>query len=410
MKSLVSCGTVLLAATAFAGGNIKLFNGQQRDVDPPTRFTGEVAAQDIDTKKISSRAQYVEGVREGPYVEYDLKSGNVIDQGTYHHGKYHGVRRRYGDDGIIRQEYAYSNGELQGVQKSYDDGIVSRVYLMVPGASSPVVDFRLNKKSQLTTLSCGNQAIGKQDAEWCGLDGKQSTVTLYTDDGKVRATEQYLWGQRHGLSQKFNVSTGKVREEERYEHGKRVKDGEKVFDAAGELLIKTDCDDKRNNCTETEFFDGGKDVKTVSGWKKGELDQRTQRYQNGKVRESMTTEKDHKRIIRYDDTGAKRSEGLYVMSDGWSWEPYVPDGAVEHWHDGQLVMRARYVRGSREGVSEFFWVKDGAKVREESTYAKDRIVNQRFFINDKLGAELTYLPDGSLKSRTVFNLPKSIEL
>lgn len=401
---------VLAATAAHASGNVKLFNGQERDVDPPQHFTGEVSYRDMETKKISSREQYVEGEREGPYVEYDIKSGNITDSGTYHHGKYHGVRRHYGDDGVIQHEYAYSNGELQGVQKSYRDGLVDRVYLMVPGNNLPDVDFQLNKKGQLTTLSCGKQSISKQDAEWCGMNGKQSTVSFYTDDGKVRSTEQYLWGKRHGLSQKFNVKTGAVREEEKYEHGKLQKDGEKIFDKAGDLLVKTDCDDKRESCTETEFFEGGKDIKTLTVWKKGVLDQRTSKYQNGKVRESLTTEKDHKHIVRYNDEGEKQSDGLYVASSGWSWQPYVPDGTVEHWYDGTLSMRARYKEGNREGVSEFFWVKDGKKVREESTYTKDRLVKQKLFVNDKLAGELEYLPDGSLKSRKEYDLPKGIEI
>jgi len=216
------------------------------------------------------------------------------------------VRRHSGGDGVIQQEYAYSNGELQGVQKSYDDGLVSRVYLMVPGNKRPVVQFQLNKKGQPTSLECGDRSISKQDAEWCGMNGKQSTVSLYDEKGSVRSTEQYLWGKLHGLSRKFNVSTGAVREEEKYDHGKLQKDGEKLFNKAGELLVKTDCDDARASCTETEFFEGDEhEVKTVSVWKKGLLAERTSKYQNGKVRDSMTTEKDHMHIVRYDDEGRK---------------------------------------------------------------------------------------------------------
>ena len=44
------------------------------------------------------------------------RTGKVTDSGTYRQGKYHGVRRHLGTDGVIQQEYAYEDGKLVGAQ------------------------------------------------------------------------------------------------------------------------------------------------------------------------------------------------------------------------------------------------------------------------------------------------------
>lgn len=387
-----------------------LLNGKPSSDRPPEHFSGEVTYRE-DDKKVRTREQYVDGHREGPYVEYDVRTGKITDSGTYHNGKYQGVRRHFSDDGVIQMELSYSDsGEQVGVQKMYENGVVSRVYLMVAGNNMPDVDFQLTKKGQLSTLSCGTRSITAQDAEWCGMNGKQSTVSLYNDSGDVRATEQYLWGKRHGLSRKLDTKTGKPREEEKYEHGKLLRDGEKLYTKDGDLAVKTDCDDARVSCSETTFFEGGTQVDTLTVWKKGRLEQRTSHYQNGKTREALKSEKDGYRITRFDDEGGKRSDGTYMVAPSWSWDEYVPDGTLEQFSEGQLVRRAKYKGGLREGLSEVFFVQDGKRLRIEATFAKDKLTQQKLFVDDKLAAQLDYMPDGSLKSRKEFNLPKGIEI
>ena len=196
-------------------------NGKKWDdrYGKPQDLTGYLEYRDGD--KVRSREQWVNGEKDGPYVHFDLfkcKGECKPDEmGTYRHGKVDGIRRSY-RDGVLTMENAYVAGKLTGVQKDYRDGVLSRVYL-TDDHERVVSEMSFNKKGQLTQLSCGAQPIGKQDAEWCGIGGKQSTVTLYSSEGAVSETDQYLWGKRHGTSKKFNVRTAKVMREEQYKAG-----------------------------------------------------------------------------------------------------------------------------------------------------------------------------------------------
>jgi len=90
--------------------------------------------------------------------------------------------------------------------------------------------------------------------------------------------------------------------------------------------------------------------------------------------------------------------------------PYVPDGTLESFRDGTLRRREQYKAGELDGKSEVFWLFDGKKVRIEAAYAKSKLLKQKVFVNDKLAGELEYKPDGSLKSRREYELPKGIEI
>jgi antitoxin component YwqK of YwqJK toxin-antitoxin module len=385
--------------------NVLYYNGVKFDdrYSKPEHFTGEMSYRDLETGKVTSREQYVNGETNGPFASY--RDGRLEESGTNRHGKRHGVFKRWNNQGMLQDEWMYVDGERLGVQKDHEDGVLKRVYLLIPGKPTADTSLTFNKKGQLTQLQCGQHSIGKQDAEWCGMNGKQSTVSLYTDDGKVSSTVQYLWGKEHGTEKSFDVSTGKVRNEKRYVRGVAQAGGERAYDKSGAMLFKSDCDDQRGSCTETEFFDGGKEVQTVTVWKKGKIDKRTERYQNGKVREEMIADKDHFVISRYDDEAKPVSKGSYISAPGWSWDEYVPDGTLELFMGGVLWRREQYKAGVRQGLSQEFWVLKGHHIREDSEYAKDEMLRQKVYIDEKLAIELEYMPDGSLKSKKQYAAP-----
>ena len=63
------------------------------------------------------------------------------------------------------------------------------------------------------------------------------------------------------------------------------------------------------------------------------------------------------------------------------------------------------MRGAREGLSQAWWEANGHKVRGDGEYAKDKLVRQKLYVDDKLAVVLEFMPDGSLKSRTVVAAP-----
>ena len=418
------CGLVMLVSSLAWADRIWV-NGKQWDdrYGEPKDLTGYLEYRD--GNKVTSRYEMVHGEKEGPYVHFD-SGGKPDEVGTYRHGKVDGVRRRY-RDGVLEAEQSYVEGNLVGVQKEYRDGVLSRVYLTeVEGRRATtrvLADMQFNKEGQLTQLRCGQKPIGKRDAEWCGLNGKQSTVTLYTAEGAASRSEQYLWGKQHGTARKFNVRTGKVMQEEQYkdglrdgtskrfdpetgnvlreEHydsGKLLKDGEKHFDKEGTLLAKTDCDDKRTRCTESHFFENGGQPQSVAVWKDGKISSRKEYYQNGKVREDLSKEGDRFKIDEFSDTGQLVSKGTYIEAKDWFWRPFVPDGVVERYNDdGSLWRRESYQAGRRQGHAVTHWNEEGHKVREESEWDKDAMKSQKLYVDDALTDEFEYFPDGSLK-------------
>jgi len=394
----------LLAAPAWAGNaNVIYYNGKKWDdrYGAPQHFTGEMSYRDSQTGQVQSVETYANGVLDGPFKHYDLK-GVLDETGNNRNGKRSGPFKRY-RNGKLQDEWSYVGGELSGVQRSYRDGVLERVYYVDPATRGSDTELYFNKAGQLTNLRCGRHLIGKQDTEWCGGNGKESTVTIYSDAGKVRETQHYLWGKKSGTWKRFNVTTGATMSEEQYADGKRV--GEKSNDASGNPLWKSDCDNQHKACTETELFAGGKETKVVTVYKNGKTVERTEKYQNGNVREHLVASGDHFQIDRFDDEGRPESKGTYVFASDWSWQPYLGDGTIEYYLGGELARREKLVRGSREGLTQAWWTTKDHKIREDSEYAKDQVVRQKIFVDDRLAVTLEFMPDGSLKSRTVVTAP-----
>jgi antitoxin component YwqK of YwqJK toxin-antitoxin module len=399
LAMLVCAGVVAVGAAVHASGNSCFYNGKPANGPDgnPTDFTGEYTCKDMDSGKLTVREHHVRGRRDGDYAKYSGRDGALDETGRYRDDKLDGPLRRY-RDGVPYLEYNYVAGKQAGVQREFKDGKPSRVYLIGPDGR-PDTQLHYNKAGQLTMLQCKTRPIGKDDAVWCGFDGKQSTVSLYDDQGRVRAIVQYLAGHEHGLWKKLNVTTGAVIEEVHYENGKRLADGQKLMDRSGAVLVKTDCDAQKT-CTETQFFEGGAARQLVTVRIGARVIKRTRYYQNGKPEQELVADGGKLRITDYRDSGAVAKKGTYVEADAeWSFAEYLPDGVIESYDgDGTLWSRATYVHGRRQGKSERFGVTDGKKLRTEAEYDKDRLVREKQFVDGALTSESEYFPDGSLKS------------
>src|SRR6185312_12642730 len=124
------------------------------------------------------------------------------------------------------------DGVHTGVQKQFEGGKLQRLYV-IDDAGKLGNEITFNAQGQLVSLGCHDRPIEERDRVWCGLNGKQSTVTLYDAEGRKSEVRQYLDGKEHGLSQRFHVRTGKLVREVRYEHGKHLDDGERMYDPSG---------------------------------------------------------------------------------------------------------------------------------------------------------------------------------
>jgi antitoxin component YwqK of YwqJK toxin-antitoxin module len=399
--SKMICVLLVVAASsaAHAAGNICFYNGEKLDgrYPAPKDFTGEYSCKDMDSGKVTLREHHVRGLRDGAFSKYESRSGVLEESGSYRADKLEGVFRRY-HDGALQDEWIYAAGKRKGVQKEFTGGAVARIYLI--GDDGRVdTSIHLNKSGQPTSIECKTRPIGKQDAVWCGFEGHQSSVTLYDDQGHKRAEEQYLAGKRHGLFRRYNVATGAVMEERSYENGKALKDGERVFDRAGALLVKTECDPKQPTvCTETTLFEEGKRPQLVTKRIGTRMIKRQEYYQNGKLKQELVADGDRIRRSDYYDNGQLATKGTYIESPS-EWTPYLADGVVEDYdRDGTMASRETYARGQRHGHAER-WAKDeGTKLKEESEFDHDKLMHQKHFRNDVLTDESEFFPDGSIKA------------
>lgn len=396
----------LLAASIASGatgaqassGNICFYNDKKDDhTDDGKDFTGVYSCKDMETGKPTLSEHRVRGLRDGAFTKYDPRTGAVEESGTYRADKMDGLFRRY-RDGVLQQEWIYAAGKREGVQKEFKNGVLSRMYLM-DDQGHVDTSVHLNKTGQPTSIECKTRPIGKQDAVWCGFDGHQSSVTLFDEQGRKRAEEQYLAGKRHGLFRRYNVATGAMIEEKSYESGKSVQNGERHFDKSGTLLVKTECDPKQPTlCTDTELFDIGQKPHVVTTRLGRKVVKRLEYYQNGKMAQELVADGNRTRITDYYDSGQVRTKGTYVdaMSE---WIPYLEDGTVEEYApDGTLSSREIYVKGQLHGRAER-WVKDqGVRLKEESEFDHDKLTRQKHFRNDALTDESEYFPDGSIRS------------
>jgi antitoxin component YwqK of YwqJK toxin-antitoxin module len=379
------------------------YNGQKADerLGNPEHFTGMYTCKDGDTGKVVLRQRQVDGVVEGESTRYDARTGKVEEVTHYLHGRAHGTRRQY-SDGVLDFEWAYVDGRRAGVQRDMKDGALARVYLMGDGDGQVDTSLSFNKKGQLTSITCGRQAIGPRDFAWCGRDGAQSAVSLYDDQGRLRATEQYQWGRAHGLFRKLDPATGRALSEQRFDKGQSVKDGRRIYDGQGALLLKSDCDEKRSSCTETELFAGGQQPHVVTVWKSGRVVKQSSYYQNGHVQEDLERlpSGDHFSITIHHDNGKTAIRGTYMQAEDGYWRIYEPDGLVESFaDDGALLGRETYRRGRLHGPAQRFWVRDDKRMREDAEYADDTLIKQKIFENGLPLEEHEYFPDGSIKSQ-----------
>jgi antitoxin component YwqK of YwqJK toxin-antitoxin module len=399
---------IALARPAHAGGNVCFYGDKKFDdrYAPPTDFTGEHSCKDIDSGHVVLREHLVRGVRNGPYIKYEARSGQIEESGSYRNDERDGLFRSY-RDGAVVGEYTYADGKRRGLQKSLSSGVVTRIY--VAGDNErPDGELRFNKDGQLSAITCGTRPIGKQDNAWCGFDGKQSTVVLFDEQGRKRAERQFLGGREQGVSRTFNVTTGAVMSERRYENGKALKDGEQHFDRSGTLVSKKVCDPKQPNvCTETSYFPSSQQASFVATHAGTRLTQSTEYYQNGRPKEEIVTDGDHVRIRDYYDDGKVTTNGAYVeVPDEWS--PYAPDGVVEEFdRSGMLRARERYVRGQRQGSTEFWDVREGITLHTDAQYDRGNLVRVKHFANDVLVDESEYFPDGSTKSHKDYSASKN---
>lgn len=388
----------LLFFIPLAHADYVLYN-QKKELNEPTDFTGTKTYYDEQTNNKTSSYQYTKGERNGPYAEWDARTGELREEGTYLNDKFDGIRKTY-RNGKLEREDAYENGESSGIQKEYRDGVLSRVYLMRKSSDLPDTELYFNKNGQLTWLQCGAEQIGAKDAEWCGRNGKLSTVTFYDDKGRAKETVQFLWGLQNGVDRKFNLRTGKLMSEEHYEKGKLLKGGRKYFDKEGNLLSKTDCDSSENSCQETNFFEDGKQVKQVKTWADGKMIRETRYYQNGKQSYDCVAQGGHFLITEFYDSGNTESAGTYEPAISLSPSSYLPDGVIESFYEhGKLRSRASYAKGRLQGQSDSYWETKGHEVHEVAQYDKDKLVRRKIFVDDRPISESEFMPDGSIKSR-----------
>lgn len=363
--------------------------------------------------EIKYELNFVNGNRDGYYKGYHINR-NVQVEGYYENDEQHGAWKFYYANGNLSGQEFFQVGTLVGISEDYDKH----------GRYVANFDYTLGTFNNVYQLDSNGKIYHASK-----LRNGNGYYELKTDNGKTYYKAKYIGGEKDSLVTTY-FGNGKMRVLESFKMGKR--DGfYKSFNEKGILtsmgLYKNDEQDSVWN----HYFDDGKILK-INHFKNGKLDGPSfVFYENGKkeVERSYKDGERHGDYIYYDFNGAvilkiKYVNGVfqsysYLGKDGKlvpeialpneSGEvlTYHPNGnkAVKftiknglinglytiHMADGKPYSETEFVNGNYEGVDKTYY--PGGNIKSIERYFKDELNGkcEYFDTNGKLIRETHYL-------------------
>jgi antitoxin component YwqK of YwqJK toxin-antitoxin module len=180
-----------------------------------------------ETGKLIVDANYIDGRPDGKQTRHiSSNTGDYVEVSHFVKGVRTGDFSQTWDNGQVRVQGIYKNGEREGVW----------------------IEYRKNGKPEKSTT----YKNGERNGEY----------KLFFTDGTVEKIENYLDGQREGTSKEFFFDSGKVKAE--YDYTNNVKEGKyKMYYDDGTLREEGRCEGGKE-IYRKEYYRNGK-VKEISG-------------------------------------------------------------------------------------------------------------------------------------------------
>ena len=372
------------------------FNGP-----PSDSFSGKVTYQQ-DGKVIE--AWNIKVGKATSYEKYEQPKNTLVERWTYKDGCAHGdIRTDVGSSWLTAR---YENGFERGLQKQYDKQTNKLVEEWTVGSDGQRgVSLKYDKFSNLESLDCDSPvAAAPKHKELCGLNGKQSSVKLYSienDKSIVRRELGYLNGKKHGMEKVYDEE-GKVISSVNYKNGN--KDG--VAKSAGVSYNNSGAStvpyvNGKAEGKETRYFQDSKNIKEEILWKNDEVVRHIEFYQNGKSKVLREFKGGKIHVTTFNDNGKRESFATVRPSSNWWGSYYLPDGKVIYYQDdGEKLYEANFKFGERDGTTSYFF-SGGKKVSEKQVWKDGKMTSETEYGKDGKIIKITeFFPDGSKKVKT----------
>lgn len=380
----------LLTAALLAQGTMALavqdceFNGKPIDTNNGNAtkgLSGMLRCKDRDTGEMER--------------EYELRNGDSVGLSRYYrkgqlykeftitaNGPHEGLEREWATNGKLVLEFTNVNGNARGLRRAwYDDGTLKRVdWVAENERESASVQYTPAK--QLAALRCGPKPLlapQVDDAALCGFGGKASTVSTYSDEGKVRSTQTLLAGVVQKATSFY--SNGKPQDEEERQGNNRI---ERFFDNDGSKRrekLWSEAEKPAALLRESEYHASGTLVRErlytlvdMGGRRRSRLASEASFYLNGQPQskdvytlEGNTEMRDSQ---RFSDKGLLRAQGRYALDGRYGERPvgvhksYFDSGKLEleeHYDDKGNVKRQRLWDEAGKQVSDDELFEDGSR-------------------------------------------------
>jgi len=335
-----------------------------------------------------------QGRRSG-YVTYWRDNGSSRE--SLRDEKRHGEQRQL-ENGKLKSLALYTDGERIWEKTYFPSGKLETYSRKLTQGSAQL---RLHEDDKVYSLSCSAELKDDEVLRTrCGFAGAV-TISIYDGTGKVSRIVTF----KDGLIQKEAAgdSTYARGSEVAYKNGKKQGE-ERVLDKGGKLKVSITWAEDVKDGKELHYADDGKKVVSELLWKKGELQQLTERYLNGNTKLQMIHETPRKLQRRmYWDTGKLSGEGTLVLAASarpgldYRGKAWLEEGVHKtYFESGLLESETSFHEGKRQGARKTWWENGKPQVVEE--YVEDRRTKARSWDKDgKLVLDEEYEADGSRK-------------
>lgn len=374
---------------------------------------GLVTCQDPVTKIVMKESQF----KNWMLIQDKLFKNGSLQKETPYDGmpgqnRYHGWRNTYSDGQVIKEEL-FEHGFLTLQRLYHPDGKLKLATATLASDRSQKSRVEFDREGLLTAINCSRAIIGPKQTKWCGLDGKESTVTVYAngveskkltfvdghlkiyehvDEQKIAASEPKRELTGFERIQTENYSDGHKKSEQRFSVNGKPDGIQRYFDRNSEAVVFED------------LFDDGV------------LKESRIFYPNGRTKLHFVWEKTlgEKRFGNYRSffgSGALESHGdCYELTEKiWpatfdALPTFLKNGITRNWdEDGEIREKSTWKDGERHGVTEYYFTRAGKTRMTKATYKNGESQTEQDFVE----SERTWKPLGD-RPLKVSTAPKTL--
>lgn len=381
---------------------------------------GTVTCQDPVTKIVLKEVKFKNWAVS---LEKIYKAGSLQVETQFNasekNNRYHGWRNFY-NDGLLMREELFNHGELLLERSYFANGHLKFAAATSPNDKTEKSRVEFDEDGNLTNIICSQAVIGPKHRSWCGLDGSESNVSVFSG-GKPSKKLTFVSGKLKTYEQSHDEAlaisaTGPIqdaRKEGRQDGGQNglhndfYTDGKKKFEKRYNLNGRLDGIQR--------FYEHGSDKQVIEdlyeagSWKESRIF-----FSTGHTKLHFVWNKisGHRRSGTYEsfyESGKLESKGECYNDDSKNWAvsfnaipTFFKHGQTLTWDEnGDLREKSYWKNGERDGTTDYYYGRAGIRRLIKSYYAKGLNSTEKEFIESNKSwrpvAEREFSASGAIK-------------